>query len=135
MNFNIPNRVNEIGHVLLSKKLQKSTAATETFYLLIRASFEQLNSRRCEWKTNTFNQASRKSAIRLGFTFEGIFRNHMIVKGHSRDSIYFSTIESEWPSKKKVFEFWFDSSNFDSESNQIKSLTQIAENLNQHPLP
>lgn len=133
MNFNIPNRVNEIGHVLLSKKLQRSTAATETFYLLIKASFEQLNSRRCEWKTNTLNEASRKAALRLGFTFEGIFRNHMIVKGHSRDSIYFSIIESEWSTRKKIFETWLDPSNFDAQSNQIKGLNQIATDLGQQP--
>lgn len=127
MNFNRSNRVNEIGHVLFTHKLKQTTAATEVFYLMIKASFEQLNSRRVEWKTNTFNKASRKAAIRLGFTFEGIFRNHMIVKGHSRDSIYFSMIESEWPARKKMFEAWLHPSNYDSEKKQIKSLSQLLE--------
>jgi RimJ/RimL family protein N-acetyltransferase len=125
MSFNRPNRVNEIGHVLLSPKLKKSTAATEVFYLMMKASFEQLNSRRVEWKTNVYNQASRKAALRLGFTYEGIFRNHMIVKGHSRDSIYFSIIESEWPARKQMFEAWLHPSNYGANGQQIKNLTQL----------
>jgi RimJ/RimL family protein N-acetyltransferase len=127
MSFNRPNRVNEIGHVLFSHKLKQTTAATEVFYLVMKASFEQLHSRRVEWKTNVYNQASRKAALRLGFTFEGIFRNHMIVKGHSRDSIYFSIIESEWPARKKMFEAWLDSSNYNKDNKQIKSLSQLYE--------
>lgn len=130
MSFNRPNRVNEIGHVLFSHKLKRSTAATEVFYLMIKASFEQLNSRRVEWKTNVYNQASRKAALRLGFTYEGIFRNHMIVKGHSRDSIYFSIIEDEWPARKQTFEAWLHPSNHDGDK-QVKSLTQLYEEQQQ----
>ena len=126
MNMVPSNRVNELGHVLLSKKIQRTTAATEAFYLIIKASFEQLNSRRCEWKTNTFNAASRKAALRLGFTYEGIFRNHMIVKGRNRDTIWFSIIESEWEEKKRILEAWLDPSNFDEQKKQRRSLVDIA---------
>jgi RimJ/RimL family protein N-acetyltransferase len=126
MNFATTHRSNEIGHVLFSKKMQKTTAATETIYLLIKSSFEDLNSRRVEWKTNTFNVASRKAALRFGFTYEGIFRNHFIVKGHSRDTIWFSIIESEWPDKQRVFQTWLGSTNFDQDGKQIRSLTEIA---------
>jgi RimJ/RimL family protein N-acetyltransferase len=125
MNFAPSHRSDEVGHVLFSKKLQKSTKATETVYLLLKASFETLNSRRVEWKTNTFNQGSRKAALRFGFTYEGIFRNHYIIKGRSRDTIWFSIIESEWPARKNVFERWLDADNFD-QGKQIKSLTEIA---------
>ncbi|UZJ52799.1 hypothetical protein CBS101457_002119 [Exobasidium rhododendri] len=126
MNFSPSNRSNEVGHVLFSRKLQKSTSATETIYLLLKASFERLNSRRVEWKTNTFNEGSRKAALRFGFTYEGIFRNHFIVKGRSRDTIWFSIIESEWATRKKMFETWLDASNFDSQGKQMASLTEIA---------
>src|SRR5438132_1047496 len=80
--------------------------ATEAMYLLARYVFEDLRYRRYEWKCNTRNEPSRRAALRLGFSFEGIFRQHMIVKGESRDTAWFAMLDSEWPARKQEFERW-----------------------------
>lgn len=126
MNMVPAHRSNEVGHVLLSKKLQRSTAATEVFYLAIKTSFEHMHSRRVEWKTNSFNEGSKKAALRLGFTFEGVFRNHFIIKGRSRDTAWFSMVDAEWPARRAALEGWLHPSNFDEQGSQVRSLSDIA---------
>jgi RimJ/RimL family protein N-acetyltransferase len=118
MRIDPPNCVIEIGGILYTRVLQRSRGATEAMYLFARYVFEDLGYRRYEWKCNTLNEASRRAALRLGFTFEGVFRQHMIVKGKSRDTAWFSMLDSEWPERKRMFERWLDDSNFDSEGRQ-----------------
>jgi RimJ/RimL family protein N-acetyltransferase len=95
-------------------------------YLMARHVFEDLGYRRYEWKCNAQNQPSRRAAQRLGFTFEGIFRQHMVIKGQNRDTAWYSMLDSEWPARKRAFEAWLDAANFDSLDRQRKSLTEIA---------
>jgi len=118
MRIDPPNRVIEVGGILYSRALQRSRGATEAMYLFARYVFETLGYSRYEWKCNTLNEASRRAALRLGFTFEGVFRQHMIVKGKSRDTAWFSMLDSEWPEGKRRFERWLDESNFDSAGRQ-----------------
>jgi RimJ/RimL family protein N-acetyltransferase len=118
MRIDPPNRVIEVGGILYTHALQRSRGATEAMYLLARYVFEDLGYSRYEWKCNLLNEASRRAALRLGFTFEGVFRQHMIVKGRSRDTTWFSMLDSEWPERKRRFERWLDESNFDSEGRQ-----------------
>ena len=92
-------------------------------YLLMRYAFETLNNRRYEWKCNALNEPSRRAAERLGFTFEGIFRQHMIAKGLNRDTAWYSIIDSEWPITKQAFENWLNPENFSKEGGQKKSLS------------
>jgi RimJ/RimL family protein N-acetyltransferase len=119
------HRVLEVGNVMFSPALKRTTGATEAIYLMARNAFDVLGYRRFEWKCNALNAASRRAAIRFGFTFEGIFRQHMVVKGHSRDTAWFSMIDSEWPSRKKAFETWLSPSNFDEGGNQRVSLSAL----------
>jgi RimJ/RimL family protein N-acetyltransferase len=116
----------EVGNILLAPSLQRTSAATEAMYLMARHAFEDLGYRRYEWKCNASNEPSRRAALRLGFTFEGIFRQHMVVKGQNRDTAWFSMLGSEWPKRKKVFETWLDAANFDDQDHQRKSLSEIA---------
>jgi RimJ/RimL family protein N-acetyltransferase len=112
------NRVIEVGNIMYSPALQRTRGATEAMYLLARYIFEELGYRRYEWKCNALNEPSRRAALRLGFSFEGIFRQHMIIKGRNRDTAWFSMLDSEWPSRKREFERWLDESNFDSQGVQ-----------------
>ncbi|KAH8823950.1 gcn5-related n-acetyltransferase [Flagelloscypha sp. PMI_526] len=116
------NRSIEVGNVLFSSKLQRTTGATEAFYLLGCYVFEELGYRRYEWKCNDLNAPSKRSALRLGFTAEGVFRQHMIVKGRNRDTAWFAMVDDEWPARKKAMEAWLDPSNFDAEGKQKKKL-------------
>ena len=115
-------RVIEVGHILYSPALQRTPLATEAQYLLARYVFETLGYRRYEWKCDSQNAPSRRAALRYGFTFEGILRQHMIVKGHSRDTAYFSMLDTEWPARKAAFERWLDPANFDNQGRQKTSL-------------
>lgn len=106
------HRVIEVGSILYTPALQRTTGATEAMYLMARHVFEDLRYRRYEWKCDVRNQPSRAAALRLGFTFEGIFRQHMIVKGRNRDTAWYSMLDSEWPARKADFERWLHPSNF-----------------------
>jgi RimJ/RimL family protein N-acetyltransferase len=119
-------RVIEIGNIVYGPALQRTAAATEAQYLLARHVFETLAYRRYEWKCNALNAPSMKAAERLGFTFEGIFRQHMIVKGRNRDTAWFSTTDGEWPARRAAFERWLDPGNFDSKGRQRASLRAVA---------
>ena len=115
----------EIGGILISPALQQTRASTEATYLFMQHAFEVLGCRRFEWKCNSLNAPSIVAAKRFGFTFEGIFRQHMVVKGHNRDTAWFSIIDSEWPRIKAGYEKWLDPSNFDAEGKQ-KAKLQVA---------
>ena len=96
----------EIGHIWFGTPLQRTTAATEVIYLLARHVFDDLGWRRLEWKCNAENAKSRAAAERFGFTFEGVFRKHQIVKGRNRDTAWFSIVDDEWPPIRAAFETW-----------------------------
>jgi RimJ/RimL family protein N-acetyltransferase len=113
----------EVGNILLSPRLQRTRAATEAMYLMARHVFEDLGYRRYEWKCNAENEPSRRAALRLGFSFEGIFRQHMVIKDRNRDTAWYAMLDHEWPARKRAFEAWLDASNFDSSGIQRKKLT------------
>jgi RimJ/RimL family protein N-acetyltransferase len=118
-------RVVEVGNILLSRSLQRTVLATEAQYLLARYAFEALRYRRYEWKCDALNAASRRAALRFGFTFEGIFRDHMIIKGRSRDTAWFSMVEGEWPARKAAFEQWLARENFADDGTQRTKLGEL----------
>jgi len=117
------HRVIEVGHVIFSPALQRTRGATEAMYLLARYVFETLGYRRYEWKCHGLNAPSRRAARRLGFTFEGVFRQHMIMKGRNRDTAWFSMLDGEWPERKARFEAWLDPANFDADGRQKTPLS------------
>ena len=117
----------EVGCVVFSKKLQRTPAASEAMYLMARYLFEDLGYRRYEWKCNNANEASKRAAIRLGFTFEGVFRQDMVLKGGNRDTAWYSIIDGEWPKVQAAFEAWLSPDNFDSDGQQRRSLKEFRE--------
>lgn len=120
------DRTIEVGSVLFTQALQRTAGGTEAMYLMARHAFEDLRYRRYEWKCNSLNQASKRAALRYGFHYEGTFRQHMIVKGRNRDTAWFSMLDSEWLMRKKAFQQWLDSSNFDASGRQKQSLSAIS---------
>ena len=126
MRIDAKNRVLEVGNLMFGKKMQRTPIATEAMYLMARYVFEELRYRRYEWKCNALNAPSRSAALRLGFTFEGIFRQHMIVKGKNRDTAWYSMLDGEWPSRKAGFERWLDPANFDAAGRQLTPLANRA---------
>jgi RimJ/RimL family protein N-acetyltransferase len=120
------HRVVEVGGIMYSPALQRTRAATEAMYLMARHAFEQMGYRRYEWKCNALNEPSRAAALRLGFTFEGIFRQHMIIKGENRDTAWFSMLDSEWPARRAELERWLDPANFTQDARQRTRLDQYS---------
>jgi len=118
-------RVIEVGHIVYSPALQRTPLGTEAQYLLARYVFEALHYRRYEWKCNALNAASRRAALRYGFAFEGILRQHMIAKGHNRDTAYFAMLDSEWPTRRTNFERWLSPGNFGVDGHQKASLSAM----------
>ena len=116
------NGVIEIGHIWMSPELQQTREATEAIYLMMRHCFDDLGVRRLEWKCDSLNAPSRKAADRFGFTFEGIFRQHYIIKGRNRDTAWFAMLDTEWPKAKKAFEAWLKDENFDAGGQQKAKL-------------
>lgn len=114
----------EVGHINYAPALQRTRAATEAMYLMMRAAFE-LGYRRYEWKCNALNLASRRAAQRLGLSYEGVFRQAAVVKGRNRDTAWFAAIDSEWPALKEAFEAWLAPSNFDDAGRQRESLRDL----------
>lgn len=125
LRIDLTNRVIEIGFIVFSPFLQRTTAATEAVYLLARTVFEDLGYRRFEWKCDNLNAPSKKAAARFGFTAEGVFRQHLIVKGRNRDTAWFSMLDGEWPVVNGAFEKWLDPGNFDAEGKQVRSLVEL----------
>ena len=114
----------EIGHIWLSPYLQRTRQATEAIFLLARYSFE-LGNRRLEWKCDAANVPSRRAAERFGFTFEGVFRQHRVIKRRNRDTAWYSITDAEWPSRRAAFEAWLAPGNFDDAGVQRRSLAQL----------
>jgi RimJ/RimL family protein N-acetyltransferase len=119
------HRCVEVGGILYTPALQRTAGATEAMYLMARHVFEDLGYRRYEWKCNALNAPSRRAALRLGFTYEGVFRQHMVVKGRNRDTAWFSMLDSEWSARKAAFEQWLDPANFDADGRQKTSLSAL----------
>ncbi len=115
----------EIGHILWGPAIARKPAATEAHYLFAKHAIEDLGYRRWEWKCNNHNAASKRAAERFGFQFEGTFRQHMIVKGESRDTAWYSIIDREWPKLKLAYEAWLDPANFDATGLQKRRLDDI----------
>jgi RimJ/RimL family protein N-acetyltransferase len=126
-------RVIEVGSIVYSPRLQRTTPATEAQYLLARYAFDELGYRRYEWKCNALNAPSQRAARRLGFAFEGIFRQHMIVKGRNRDTAWFAMTDSDWPAVRSAFERWLAPANFDAKGKQREALSAI--NAAERPSP
>ncbi|NIC04788.1 GNAT family N-acetyltransferase [Billgrantia bachuensis] len=114
----------EVGHIHFSPALRRTPAATEAMLLMMRHAFE-LGYRRYEWKCNAFNAASRRAAGRLGFQFEGIFRQHRVENGRNRDTAWFSLLDSEWPAVETRLERWLAWENFDAAGRQLSSLSAL----------
>ena len=124
-----PNGVIEVGHIHFGPALQRRAAATEAMALMMARAFDELGYRRYEWKCDSLNAPSRAAALRYGFTFEGIFRNAVVVKGRSRDTAWFSITDDEWPRCREAFTAWLDPANFDDEGKQRRGLTDIRDSL------
>ncbi|MEP9381318.1 GNAT family protein [Nocardioides sp. KR10-350] len=112
----------EIGGVLFGRTLQRTRAATEALHLLMRHALDTLGYRRLEWKCDSLNEPSRRAAARLGFTYEGRFRHHLVVKGRNRDTDWFSVTAEEWPVVRAAHERWLDPGSFDADGRQLTSL-------------
>ena len=124
MRMDPANGVIEIGHIWLSPQLQRTRQATEAIYLISRYAFE-LGNRRLEWKCDALNAASRRAAERFGFVFEGVFRQHMVIKDRNRDTAWYSIIDAEWPSRQAAFEAWLSPENFDPSGRQKRALSEL----------
>ena len=125
MRFDAANRVIEVGNVMYTPALQRTVGATEAQHLFASYVFDTLGVRRYEWKCNALNAPSRRAAQRLGFAFEGVFRQHMIVKGRSRDTAWYAMLDGEWPARKAAFERWLRRDNFDGRGRQKASLSSL----------
>ncbi|MCO5731827.1 GNAT family protein [Rhizobium sp. SSA_523] len=119
------NGVIEVGSVAHGAAMKRSPLSTEAHYLMARHVFEDLGYRRYEWKCHNENEPSKVTALRYGFTFEGVFRQHMISRGANRDTAWFSMIDKEWPLLGKAFETWLSPDNFDAHGHQIRRLQDI----------
>jgi RimJ/RimL family protein N-acetyltransferase len=114
----------EVGHLAFSPRLQRTRAATEAMYLMMRNAFE-MGYRRYEWKCHSLNGPSRAAAERLGFSFEGIFRQHVIHKGRNRDTAWYAIVDHEWPALENAFRRWLDPDNFDADGKQRARLSDL----------
>jgi RimJ/RimL family protein N-acetyltransferase len=123
----------EIGHGWFGGRLQRTPQATEAIHLLARHAFDVLGHRRLEWKCDAANARSQAAARRFGFTFEGIFRQHMIVKGRNRDTAWFSIVDGEWPAVDAGFTAWLAPGNFDADGRQRASLAALRERATTEP--
>jgi RimJ/RimL family protein N-acetyltransferase len=116
----------EIGNILWGPAIARTRVATEALYLAARHVFEDLGYRRFEWKCNDRNEPSKRAARRFGFTFEGVFRQHMWAKGANRDTAWFSMLDREWPRLREAYERWLDPANFDAAGRQRARLQAAA---------
>jgi RimJ/RimL family protein N-acetyltransferase len=116
----------EVGNICIAPAMQRGVAATEAMFLMMDWAF-QAGYRRYEWKCNALNLPSRRAAQRLGFSFEGVFRNHMVVKGRNRDTAWFAVIESEWPALSEAFSVWLSPGNFDAAGRQRERLSDLTQ--------
>lgn len=114
----------EVGHICISPRMQRGVHVTEAMFLMLDWAFAA-GYRRYEWKCDALNLASRRAAQRLGFSYEGVFRNHMVIKGRNRDTAWFSVIDSEWPALKEAFAAWLSPANFDAAGRQRERLSDL----------
>ncbi|MGF1734086.1 GNAT family N-acetyltransferase [Photobacterium satsumensis] len=117
----------EIGNFLFSAKLQKTPAATEAIHLMLKHAFETLGYRRCEWKCDSLNHPSRRAAERLGFSYEGLFRQAIVYNGRNRDTTWYAIIDSDWPQISSAHQAWLSPENFDNSGQQKKRLAELLE--------
>jgi RimJ/RimL family protein N-acetyltransferase len=122
MRFDPAGGAIEIGHIWFVPDLQKTRQATEAIFLMMVQSFERWGYRRLEWKCNARNLPSRQAALRFGFTYEGLFRQHLLVRGRNRDTTWFAMLDGEWPEVKTAFQHWLEPSNFDASGKQKSAL-------------
>lgn len=113
----------EIGGIWFAPEMQRTRAATEALFLLLRYAMDDLGYRRMQWRCNSLNQRSRNAALRLGFKFEGIFYNHMIFKGKNRDTAWYSMLDSDWPAVREIITAWLDDTNFDADGEAQSALS------------
>ena len=125
MRFDPAHGVIETGHLLFGPRLGQTRGATEAVYLLARHIFDELGYRRFEWKCNNANEPSKRAAGRFGFAFEGVFRQHMVIKGENRDTAWYSMLDGEWPARRRAFERWLEPSTFDEAGRQRLSLSAL----------
>jgi len=125
MRIDPANGVVEVGHVMFSPLLKNTPVSTEAQYLLMKHAFDELGYRRYEWKCDSLNAPSRQAAARLGFRFEGIFRQAIVYKGRTRDTAWFSIVDGEWPALRTAFEQWLAPENFDAQGRQRASLAAL----------
>ena len=125
MRIDRTNGVIEVGNINYSPLLQRTPAATEAMFLMMARVFDELGYRRYEWKCDCLNAPSRAAALRLGFQYEGLFRQAVIYKGRNRDTAWFSMIDSEWPALKRAYEQWLAPGNFDAEGRQQRKLNEL----------
>ena len=119
------NGTAEVGHISYSTALQRTTAATEAMYLMAAHAFDVVGVRRYEWKCDALNEPSRRAAARLGFTYEGTFRQAVVTKGRNRDTAWFAITDDEWPGLRTAFEAWLDPANFDDAGHQRRRLQDL----------
>ncbi len=125
MRIDAANGVIEVGNVMFSPLLKQKPISTEAQYILMKHVFEDLRYRRYEWKCDSLNEPSRRTATRLGFQFEGIFRQALVYKGRSRDTAWYSVVDSEWPRLRDAFEGWLAPGNFDAHGKQLRTLEAV----------
>jgi len=113
----------EVGNIFFAPALQRTVAATECMYLMMRRVFDELGYRRYEWKCDALNAPSRAAALRLGFRYEGIFRQATLYKGRNRDTAWYAITDQDWPAIRSGFEGWLDAANFDADGRQRQSLS------------
>jgi RimJ/RimL family protein N-acetyltransferase len=123
MRIDSVNGVIEVGHLNFSRALQRTAAATEAMYLMMRRALDELGYRRYEWKCDSLNAPSRRAAERLGFAYEGLFRQAIVYRQRNRDTAWYSITDAEWPSRKAAFEAWLAPGNFDEAGVQRKPLS------------
>ena len=128
MRIDPSNGVIEVGHLAYSPLLQRTQAATEAMFLMMERGFA-LGYRRYEWKCHSLNQPSRQAAQRLGFSFEGVFRQAAVVKRRNRDTAWYSIIDGEWPALREAYRRWLAPENFDTEGRQRQSLSALTQPL------
>ncbi len=124
----------EAGHIWFAPAVQRTRLATEAIYLMARYVFDELGYRRFEWKCDALNAASKRAALRLGFSYEGSFRQHVIVKGRNRDTAWFAMLDRDWPPIKANMEAWLDDANFDPDGLQLVALSDTNRPLLRPPL-
>jgi RimJ/RimL family protein N-acetyltransferase len=125
MRIDPANRVIEVGHVMYTAAMQRTAGATEAQCLFAQYVFDALGNRRYEWKCDNLNAPSKRAAWRFGFTFEGVFRQHTIVKGRNRDTAWFSMLDGEWPTRKAAYQRWLSPDNFDGQGRQRRRLSEL----------